>query len=191
MIARLLRLLCTVVVLALSGLAAAQNVRIVRLAWVQGDVQFYRSSTLGWEPGINNMTIGGNVRVRAAEFSAAVLELEDGSSIHLDGPAQVSLQLSETIDGAPVDRVEVVSGVVEISAVLAARADFRVRDRSGNTFVIAQPSTVRFQVGQKTARLNVIEGQVETWNPRGYSLVRDGESYSYRFAKPKPTGRSK
>src|SRR6266516_1207939 len=151
-----LRRFCIVVVLALSGIAAAQDVRVVRLAWVQGDVQFYRSSTLGWEQAINNISIGGDIRVRAAEFSAAVLELEDGSSIRLDGPAQVSLQLSESTEGAPVNQLQINTGVVEISAVLAARADFRVRDRLGSTYIIAQPSTVRFQVGAQAASLNVI-----------------------------------
>ena len=97
MIARLLRLLCFVVVLVFAvhpATADGEELRNVRLAWVQGDVQFYRSSTIGWEQAINNISIGGDVRVRAAEFSTAVIELEDGSSIRLDGPAQVSLQLS-------------------------------------------------------------------------------------------------
>ncbi len=189
MIARSLGLLCIVVVLALSGIAAGQDIRIVRLAWVQGDVQFYRSSAIGWEPAINNINIGGDIRVRAAEFSSAVVELEDGSSIRLDGPAQVSLHLSESIDGAPVNRVEIHTGVVEISAVLAARADFRVRDRLGSTYVIAQPSTVRFRVDAQAASLNVIEGEVEAWGAGGYSLLRDGESYSYKLPKPKRTTR--
>ena len=186
---RLQRTLCLVLVLAFPGFAAAQDLRIVRLAWVQGDVQFYRSSTLGWEQAINNITIGGDIRVRAGESSSAILELEDGSSIRLDGPGQVALQLSESSEGAPIDRVEVITGAVEITAVLAARADFRVRDRTGSTFVIAQPSTLRFQVGKQAASLNVIEGEVEAWNPGGYSLLRDGESYSYKFPTPKPTAR--
>ena len=181
MIARLVRILCFVTLIGLSGLAAAQDLRIVRLAWVQGDVQFYRSSTLGWEQAVNNITIGGNIRVRAGEASTALVELEDGSSIRLDGPAQVALQLSEAIDGAPVDRVEINSGAVEISAVLAARADFQVRDRLGSTYAFAQPSTVRFQVDARAASLNVIEGEVEAWGAAGYSLLRDGESYSYKY----------
>ena len=188
-----LRLLCLSVVLACAVLLATTadgaELRVVRLAWVQGDVQFYRSSSIGWEQAINNLTIAGDVRVRAADASTAIVELEDGSSIRLDGPAQVTLQLSESIDGAPVNRVEVTSGMVEITAVLAARADFRVRDRSGSTFVIAQPSRLRFQVDQQAASLNVIEGEVEAWNAAGYSILRDGESYNYRFPKPKRTAR--
>jgi ferric-dicitrate binding protein FerR (iron transport regulator) len=193
MIARSLRLLCFVVVLAFNVLSATaadgQDMRVVRLAWVQGDVQFYRTSAIGWEPAINNINIGGDVRVRAAEASSAIVELEDGSSIRLEGPAQVALQLSESLDGAPVDRVEINTGVVEISAVLAARADFRVRDRVGSTYVIAQPSTVRFQVDAQAASLNVIEGEVEAWGVAGYSLLRDGESYSYQLPKPKRLAR--
>ena len=185
MISRCPRLFCLVV--CLSALAAAQDLRVVRLAWVQGDVHFYRSSTLGWEPAINNISIGGDVRVRAAVFSSADVELEDGSSIRLEGPAQVSLRLSESIDGAPINRVEINTGVVEISAVLAARADFRVHDRWGSTYVIAQPSTMRFQVDPQGSSLDVIEGEVEAWGAAGYSLLRDGESYSYQL--PKPTAR--
>ena len=88
-----------------------------------------------------------------------------------------------------MNRVQINTGVVEISAVLAARADFRVRDRVGSTYVIAQPSTVRFQVGARAASLNVIEGEVEAWGAAGYSLLRDGESYSYKLPKPNRTTR--
>ena len=165
---------------ALPATAADQDARIVRLSLAQGDVQIDRSTGIGWEQAINNMALPSITRVRAAENSRAVIELEDGSSIRLDGPAQVALQLSQSVDGTPVDRLEIDSGVVDINAVLAARADFRIRDKSGSSFVLTQPSRLQFKVEKKAASLEVMEGAVEGWNGGGYSLTRGGESYIYR-----------
>jgi hypothetical protein len=169
---------------ALPAMAADQDVRIVRLSLAAGDVQIDRNTGVGWEPAINNMPLPSGTRIRAAEDSRAVIELEDGSSIGLDGPAQVALQLYQSVDGTPVDRLEIDSGVVDIHAVLAARADFRIRDKSGSSFVVTQPSRLQFKVGEKTASLAVMEGEVEAWNAGGYSLTRGGESYYYRQPEP-------
>ncbi len=88
----------------------------------------------------------------------------------------------------PVDRLEIDSGRVEITAVLAARADFRIRDKAGSSFVLTQPARVRFNVGEKAASLAVMEGEIEAWNAGGYSLTRSGESYYYRKPKRAPHG---
>ena len=169
---------------ALPAMAADQDVRIVRLSLAAGDVHIDRNTGIGWEQAINNMPLPSGTQIRAAENSRAVIELEDGSSIGLDGPAQVALQLYQSVDGTPVNRLEIDSGVVDINAVLAARADFRIRDKSGSSFVLTQPSRLQFKVEKKAASLAVMEGEVEGWNGGGYSLTRGGESYYYRQPKP-------
>ncbi len=173
---------------ALPAMAADQDVRIVRLSLAAGDVQIDRNTGVGWEQAINNMPLPSGTRVYAAQDSRAVIELEDGSSISLDGPSQVALQLSQSVDGTPVDRLQIDSGRVEITAVLAARADFRIRDKAGSSFVLTQPARVRFNVGEKAASLAVMEGEIEAWNAGGYSLTRSGESYYYRKPKRAPHG---
>jgi hypothetical protein len=167
--------------LAMPAFAADDaDLRVVRLSLAQGDVQIDRNTGVGWEQAINNMPIPGGTRVHAAENSTAVVELEDGSSIRLVGPGQVTLlQLSQSVDGTPVDRVEIDSGQVYINAVLAARADFRLRDPSGSSFIVTQPSRLRLQVDPQAASLAVMEGEVEALDANGYSLIRGGESYNY------------
>ena len=81
--------------------SSSPGVRIVRLSVAQGDVQIDRNSGDGWEQAINNMPVIGGARIYAAENSKAELELEDGSSIRLAGPAQITLnELSTAPDGS-------------------------------------------------------------------------------------------
>ena len=185
MITRALRLivfrLIIVAALGLAALAADDaDLRVVRLSLAQGDVQIDRNTGIGWEQAINNMPLPSGTRIYAAENSNAEIELEDGSSIRIAGPGEVALlQLSQSVDGTPVDRVEIDSGRVYINAVLAARADFRIRDRSGSSFIVTQPSRLRLQVDEQAASLAVMEGEVEALDASGYSLIRGGESYNY------------
>jgi FecR protein len=182
------RILCfSVVLLALSALpalaalaAVSPEVRIVRLSLAQGDVQMDRNSGDGWEQAINNMPLSGGARIYAAENSKAELEFEDGSSIRLVGPAQISLiQLSFSPDGSPVNEIEIGSGLVYVNARLNNHAAFRIKDASGESFAITQPSHLRFKVEEQVASLSVMDGEVEALSDASNPRIHGGESYNY------------
>jgi hypothetical protein len=206
MTTRGVRLICsTVVLLALSAvpaLAAGPGVRIVRLSLAQGDVQIDRnisgspsgspdsSPGVGWEQAINNMPLTGGARVYAAEDSKAELEFEDGSSIRLAGPAQISLnQLSFAPDGSPVNQIEIDSGLVYVYARLNDHAGFRIQDSNGESFAITQPSHLRFKVEEHVASLSVLDGEVEVLNDGTNSTIRGGETYNYILGQPESAAR--
>src|SRR5690349_17575467 len=82
----------------------ASDVRVLRMTLAQGDVQVNPNTGVGWQQAIQNMPVPAGSRVWVARNSRAEIELEDGSSIRLLGPAEIVLaQLSLAVDGAPVN----------------------------------------------------------------------------------------
>jgi hypothetical protein len=179
------RLVCfSVVLFVLSTLPAyASSVRIVRLSLAQGDVQIDRNSGDGWEQAIVNMPVIGGARIYAAEGAKAELEFEDGSSVRLAGPAQISVvELSSSANGAPVNVIQVTSGEVYVNARMHRHDDFRVLAPTGESFAITKPSHLRFTVDQQTASLAMMDGEaVVQANQR---RVGSGETYNYILGQP-------
>lgn len=192
MTTRRVRLACFTVVLSLCAAfpAFAANIRMVRLSMVQGDVQIDRNSGDGWEQAIVNMPVIGGARIYAAENSKAELEFEDGSNVRLAGPAQISLvELSSSPDGAPVNAIQVDSGVVYVNARLHDHEDFRISAYSGESFAITKPSHLRFSVNQQTASLAVTDGEAVAQNASGNGTIRSGETYNYILGQPASAAR--
>ena len=179
------RLLCFFVVLfVLSALPAyASGVRIVRLSLAQGDVQIDRNSGDGWEQAIVNMPVIGGARIYAAEGAKAELEFEDGSSVRLAGPAQISVvELSSNAKDAAVNVIQVTSGEVYVNARIHHSDDFRVLAPTGESFAITKPSHLRFTVDQQTASLAMMYGEaVVQANQR---RISSGETYNYVLGQP-------
>ncbi|PSH05697.1 MAG: hypothetical protein CXZ00_00720 [Acidobacteria bacterium] len=182
------RLLALGVVAFLLCLPAyASRVRVVRLSLAQGDVQIDRNSGIGWEQAINNMPVIGGARIYAAENSKAGLEFEDGSSVRLVGPAQISLpDLSVASDGSLVNTIQVDSGMVYANIRLHGKDVFRILGPDGETFAVTEPSNLRFTVDEQTASLSVTEGAVLTQNN---SKISAGETYNFVLGQPESAAR--
>jgi hypothetical protein len=188
------RLLCLTVALlvfsAFAYAAGAPGVRILRLSLAQGDVQLDRNSGDGWEQAINNMPVIGGARIYAAENSKAELEFEDGSSIRLAGPAQITLtQLSTASDGSPVNLIQVDSGEIYVNARMHHHDQFRILTPSGEAFAISKPSHLRFTVDEQTASLAVMDGEAIVQGGEPNAKVRAGESYNYILGQPASAAR--
>lgn len=192
-ISRVRQLSFTVVLLAFSAFAYAAGspgVRVLRLSFAQGDVQIDRNSGDGWEQAINNMPVIGGARLYAAENSKAELEFEDGSSIRLAGPAQITLtELSTASDGSPVNVIQVDSGEIYVNARMHHHDQFRVLTPSGDAFNISKPSHLRFTVDQQTASLAVMDGEAIVQGGEPNAKVHAGESYNYILGQPASAAR--
>jgi hypothetical protein len=172
--------------------SAGPGVRIARLSVAQGDVQIDRNSGDGWEQAVNNMPIVGGARLFAGDNSRAEIEFEDGSSVRLAGPAQVSVsQLSLAADGTPVTHIEIDSGMVYVNARLNHPADFQIIASTGESFAVTKPSRLRFKAGEQVASLSVIEGEVQIAKNGGdNSTLQAGQSYNYILGQPGSAVRS-
>jgi FecR protein len=163
----------------------SSNVRVVRLSLAQGDVQVDRNANEGWEQAINNMPLTEGARLYAAQDSKAELEFEDGSSIRLAGPGQISLnQLSFSPKGSSLNQIEVDSGLVYVNARLNDGAGFQIQDANGESFAITQPSHLRFKVDEQVASLAVMDGEAEALNDSGKAKIHAGETYNYILGQP-------
>jgi hypothetical protein len=195
MTTRGVRLVCFAILLlllpALPAFASdAPGVRIVRLSLALGDVQIDRNSGDGWEQAINNMPVIGGARIYAAEQAKAELQFEDGSSLRLVGPGQVSMiELSSVADGSPVNVIQIDSGVVYINARLSGSAGFRLLTPTSESFAITQPSHLRLRVDEQVASLSVFEGEAEFLNGAGSPRIHAGETYNYILGQPDSTVR--
>ena len=85
-------LVVVAVLLCLSSALFAQDskARIVRLSFVDGQVQIDRNAGQGWEKAILNMPIIQGSKLSAEQGSHVEVEFEDGSTARLVGPAQVA-----------------------------------------------------------------------------------------------------
>jgi uncharacterized membrane protein YgcG len=196
MTTRVVRLLGFVLLLcALSCLpafaAASPGVRVVRLSLALGDVQIDRNSGDGWEQAINNMPVIGGARIYAAEEARAELEFEDGSSLRLVGPGQISLiELSSAPDGAPSTVIQVASGVAYINARVQPGTGFRILAPTGESFAITAPSHLRFKVDEQVASLSVFQGEAKALSGVGTPVVHAGQSYNYILGQPESSVRA-
>ncbi len=185
-------LACFTVALFLCSVfpAFAANVRMVRLSLVQGDVQIDRNSGDGWEQAIVNMPVISGARIYAAENSKAELEFEDGSNVRLAGPAQISVgELSSTPDGAPLNAIQVDSGLIYVNARLHDHGDFRISAYSGESFKITKPSRLRFTVNDQTASLSMTDGEAIAQNASGNGAIHSGQTYNYILGQPDSAAR--
>ena len=196
MTTRGVRLLCFAIVLfALAALPAfaaiSPGVRVVRLSLALGDVQIDRNSGDGWEQAINNMPVIGGARIYAAEEARAEFEFEDGSSLRLVGPGQISLiELTNAPDGAPATVIQIDSGVVYINARLQPHADFRILAPTGESFAITGPSHLRFKVDEQVASLSVYQGEAKALSGVGTPLIHPGQTYNYILGQPESSVRA-
>jgi uncharacterized membrane protein YgcG len=157
---------------------AAVHVRVARLSLAQGDVQIDRNVGQGWERAIANMPVNKGARIYVAENGRAELELEDGSSLRMAGPAQITVKdLSTTAQGVPVDVFQINSGVVYFDARLLHQDDLRIEDADGTAFAITKPSHLRFTVDQQTASVAVSQGEAVAEG--GDARVSTGQTYNY------------
>jgi hypothetical protein len=188
-------LLCFAILLVLLpalpvSAAASPGVRIVRLSLALGDVQIDRNSGDGWEQAINNMPVIGGARIYAADAAKAELEFEDGSSLRLVGPGQISLiELSSAPDGSLATVIQIDSGVAYINARLHDHSGFRILAPSGESFAITQPSHLRFKVDEQVASLSVFEGEAKALNGAGNPMIHAGQTYNYILGQPESSVR--
>jgi hypothetical protein len=133
------------------------------------------------------MPIIGGARLYAAEDSRAELEFEDGSSVRMVGPAQISLvELAASESGNPVNVVEVDSGVVYFNARMRNQDEFRIVTPTGESFAITQPTRMHIKVDEQVATLTVTEGRVAVQNSvtAGNVEIQSGQTYNYLLGQP-------
>jgi FecR protein len=149
------------VLAAAAGAFAESYVRIVRLSYLNGQVQTDRATGLGLERAILNTPITQGVRVVTGDGGLAEVEFENESALRIAENSEIEFRgLSMNDSGAKINEIEVVKGVVYLDA--RSKGDDIYRIKSGDsTFLVQRDTQLRLSAGPDQTRLAVFKGNVE------------------------------
>jgi hypothetical protein len=149
------------VLAAAAGAFAESHVRIVRLSYVNGQVQTDRATGQGLERAILNTPITQGVRVVTGDDGLAEVEFENESALRIAENSEIQFRgLSMNDNGAKINEIEVVKGVVYLDA--RSKGDDIYRIKSGDsTFLVQRDTQLRLSAGPDQTRLAVFKGNVE------------------------------
>ena len=121
------------------------KVRIVRLSESKGQVQLDRNNGRGYEPGITNLPIVENSKLKTAE-GVAEIEFEDNSTLRVAPDSVVEFpQLERNANGGTASTVHLVQGMAYVSLVKSNNNQFNLTFGE-QTLPLPAPAHIRLQL---------------------------------------------
>lgn len=149
--------------------AGVSKVRIVRLSEVKGQVQLDRNNGRGYEPGIANLPIVENSKLKTGEGVAEV-EFEDNSSLRVAPNSVVEFpRLDRLATGGTESTVHLVEGMAYVSLVKSNNNQFNLMFGDQN-LALPTPAHIRLQLSGTEARLAVLDGNLHVADASGAVL---------------------
>ena len=182
-------LILSIAVLVVSGSLAAppaavaydySYARVVRLSYVQGDVQIARADQPGWETAYVNTPIQQGFSIGTNNGRAEV-EFESGATAYIAENSVVQFTELALADGARITRLTLTQGT----------ATFYANPASSDTFTILTPqigvtlperAEVRVDVFNDGSSVSVFQGNVDVNSPAGTKSVTKGETLGFSSA---------
>lgn len=154
---------------AASASTGVSKVRIVRLSEVKGHVQLDRNNGRGYEPGITNLPIVENSKLKTGEGVAEV-EFEDNSSLRVAPDSIVEFpQLERMAGGATASTVHIVQGMAYVSLLKSSGNQFTLTVGE-ERLALSAPSHFRVHLLGTEAELAVLDGNLHVVNGAGVAL---------------------
>jgi hypothetical protein len=154
-------------------LPASQG-RIIRLSYVDGDVQVHLSTASAPQPAILNMSLTEGMRLITGDKSLAEVEFENGSTLRLAGRGMLWFpQLSISDAEGKLSAVEIQSGIVYFNLHLGS-SDHFVLLAGGRRLEVPRSSHFRVRAGDNTSEIAVFQGQVDLLGTPEQVTVRKG-----------------
>src|SRR3954454_9468113 len=149
--------------------SGVSKVRIVRLSETKGQVQLDRNNGRGFEPGITNLPIVENSKLKTGE-GVAEIEFEDNSSLRVAPNSVVEFpKLERMTTGGTASTVHITQGMVYVSLVKSSNNQFNVQFGDQN-LAQSMPSHVRLQLNGTEATLAVLDGNLHASEASGSTL---------------------
>ena len=146
--------------------SGVSKVRIVRLSEVKGQVQLDRNNGRGFEPGITNLPIVENSKLKTGEGVAEV-EFEDNSSLRVAPNSLVEFpKLEREATGGTASTVHLLQGMAYVSLVKSNNNQFNLMFADQNLLLPA-PSHIRLQLDGTEARVAVLDGNLQIADTSG------------------------
>ncbi len=184
---RFLLLFAAFLVLAAAAplLFADSSVRIVRLSYVDGDVQIDQRDGQGFETAYMNMPVTPGTRIQTRADSRAEIELEDGSTIRLAPNSLVEFtSMGLRSDGSRDTMVDLEGGTAYVDLHHHRDDDFRL-NFAHETITLHHSVRFRASLDDGHAVIVPIKGDLEVLNENGNTLdVRRGETLTIDLTDP-------
>src|SRR5271165_5983298 len=159
------------------GAQAESHVRIVRLSYIDGQVQVEHADQ-GLDRAILNTPIVEGTRIVTRSDGLAEVEFEDQSALRLAENSEVKFrQLTMTEAGAKVNEIEVVRGVVFFD-VRSKSDDVYRAVADGTTFLVRRDTQTRISAAPDQLHLAVFKGDVQLENQPQLVSVKKNETLS-------------
>jgi hypothetical protein len=161
------------------------NIRIVRLSYVNGDVQLDRRQGQGYEQAILNMPIVQGSRLwTRGEDALAEVEFEDGSSLRLTPGSSVEFQeLLLRGSGEKATSVELESGTAYFD-IRSHMGDFTVTS-GGQQISVTHPARFRVFGGNGDFKVAVYKGSLNVRSGDNQIAVLSGETFTLDSSDPR------
>ncbi len=170
-------------VFASLGAQADSHVRIVRLSYVDGQVQMDRATGQGVERAILNAPVVEGTRLVTGNSGLAEVEFEDQSTLRLADNSEVAFrQLLMNDAGNKVNEIEVVRGVVYFDAKKGTDTDRLLVN--GTSFRIERNTEMRLTADPDGLKLAVFKGNVVLENQAQPVGVKRKETLALSTASP-------
>lgn len=163
-------------VLLTASALADSHARIVRLSYIDGDVEIDKADSRGFNPAYMNMPVIYQAKVWARDGQAEI-ELEDGSSIRLTPETIVSFaDLSLDADGNRKTAVELTQGTAYFDIRHRATDSFQLRF-GRESVELTKTAHFRVDIDKRDLDLAVFNGEVQIGNGSGSEIaVKKGET---------------
>lgn len=166
---------------SLPGFASSQ-VRIVRLSYVEGNVQIDRN-TGKYDKAFVNLPITEGTKLRTPSDGRAEVEFEDGSTLRLAPGALVKFsQLSLQDSGAKLSTVELVDGTAYVNFA-GGKNDPLTLEFAHEKIALSHAAHLRIGIGDKGASLAVFKGDVDVDTAKGPAEVKKNQTAEFPFSE--------
>ncbi|HZQ18479.1 MAG TPA: FecR family protein [Terriglobales bacterium] len=158
---------------------ADSHVRIVRLSYIDGGVQFSQPGTQAYQRAMTNLPIAEGMTLRTADDGKAEVEFEDGSTLRIvpDSAIQFS-QLSLRDSGSKVTSVDVLKGTAYLNFLGTKDAEFSLQ--FGQQKVeLSHAAHLRLDLDGSNESVAVFKGLIDVTSPTGSVEVKKNQSLSF------------
>ncbi len=174
-------LVVLIVLLALyltpAAARADSHARIVRLSYVEGDVQIDRADGQGFERAFLNLPIIQGSRLQTRDDGRAEVEFEDGSTLRIVPGTNLSFdQLGLRDSGAKFTFVNLEQGTAYFDLREKGKDEFTIIAGSGQRLELRRSARFRVKVDPTGMKLAVFDGEVEFHGPDQSVAVKKNET---------------
>lgn len=160
---------------------ADSNVRIVRLSYIEGNVQIDRG-TGQFEKAMVNLPISQGTRLQTGSEGRAEVEFEDGSTIRIVPDSAIEFpRLSLRDSGAKVSQVELNRGTAYVDYDGKKDDEFTIQF-SRETVRLERSAHLRVGINDEAATLAVFKGDVQVDGASGNGQLKKGQTGNFDLA---------